>query len=192
MAIVFAFRFDGFSRTVFVLDAILLLVMLTISRFSFRILRRLLPINGKAQGKRVLIYGAGDGGELVFRELHNNARLQVLAAGFIDDDPAKVGRLMHGLRVYAPRVGLAELCRKLQVEEIILSTDAIRGDRLTMLIGECASVNVTVSRAYMSFQRLSPVDFGWVLSTDAPVAPLIAAQVDKPLLHASQQPAAHS
>jgi UDP-GlcNAc:undecaprenyl-phosphate GlcNAc-1-phosphate transferase len=192
VAIVFAFRFDGFSRTVFVLDAILLLVMLTLSRFSFRILRRLLPMNGKAQGKRVLIYGAGDGGELVFRELHNNARLQVLAVGFIDDDSAKVGRLMHGLRVHSPRTGLAELCRRLQVEEIILSTEAIRGDRLTMLVGECATVDVAVSRAYMSFQRLSPIDFGWVLSSDAPATPLMAAPVDKPLLHASQHPAAHN
>jgi UDP-GlcNAc:undecaprenyl-phosphate GlcNAc-1-phosphate transferase len=195
LAIVFAFRFAGFSRTVFILDGLLLLIMLTISRFSFRILRRLLPMNGKTQGKRVLIYGAGDGGELVSRELHNNAGLQVLPVGFIDDDPAKIGRLIHGLRVYAQRAGLAELCRKLQVEEIILSTDTIRGDRLTMLVGECATVGVVVSRAYMGFQRLSPIDFGWVLSRDdAAAAPLIVAQGDKALLHASasQQPAAHN
>ncbi len=189
VAIVFAFRFNGFSRTVFVLDGILLLVMLTISRFSFRIFRRLL-MNGKGQGKRVLIYGAGDGGELVFRELNNNAGLQVLPVGFIDDDPAKIGRLMHGLRVHARHAGVAELCRKLQIEEIILSTEAIRGDRLTMLVGECAAVGVAVSRAYMSFQRLSPVDFGWVLSSDAPATPIAAG--DTPLLHASRLPAAHN
>ena len=194
VAIVFAFRFAGFSRTVFVLDGILLLVMLAISRFSFRILRRLLPMNAGRGGKRVLIYGAGDGGELVFRELHNNIGLQVLPVGFIDDDPAKVGRLMHGLRVHTPRAGLAELCRKLQVEEIILSTETIRGERLAMVVGECAAVGVAVSRAYMSFQRLSPIDFGWVLSSDAQTstpAPLITGQGDASLLHASQQPTAH-
>jgi UDP-GlcNAc:undecaprenyl-phosphate GlcNAc-1-phosphate transferase len=195
MAIVFAFRFDGFSRTVFMLDGILLLVMLTISRFSFRILRRLLPMRAARGGKRVLIYGAGDGGELVFRELHNNTGLHILPVGYIDDDPAKVGRLLHGLRVHSARVGLTETCRKLMVEEVVVSTEQIRGERLGMVVGECAAIGVAVSRAYMSFQRLSPTDFGWVLSSDAMAnapAPLIVAQGDTPLLHPSPRPAAEN
>jgi UDP-GlcNAc:undecaprenyl-phosphate GlcNAc-1-phosphate transferase len=177
------------------LDGILLVVMLTISRFSFRILRRLLPMNAGRGGKRVLIYGAGDGGELVFRELHNNVGLNVLPVGYIDDDPAKVGRLLHGLRVHSARVSLAETCRKLMVEEIVVSTEKIRGERLGMVVGECAAIGLSVSRAYMSFQRLSPTDFGWILSSDAMAsapAPLIVTQGDTPLLHTAPQPAAEN
>jgi UDP-GlcNAc:undecaprenyl-phosphate GlcNAc-1-phosphate transferase len=93
------FRFEGFSRTVYALDAVLLMMLLTASRFSFRMLRRLFPAPHARAASRVLIYGAGDGGELVCRELRNNGTLGAIPVAFFDDDPAKRGRLLHGLRV---------------------------------------------------------------------------------------------
>ncbi len=47
-------------------------------------------------GRRVLIYGAGDGGELLLRELRNNRELQLSPIGFLDDDPAKSGKVIQG------------------------------------------------------------------------------------------------
>ena len=61
------FRFDGFSRTVIAVDAVLVWILLTTTRFTFRILRKTLPSPHVRTGKRVLIYGAGDGGELLYR-----------------------------------------------------------------------------------------------------------------------------
>jgi hypothetical protein len=43
-----------------------------------------------------VIYGAGDGGELLARELFNNAALQRVPVAFVDDDPRKTGKLRHG------------------------------------------------------------------------------------------------
>ena len=43
--------------------------------------------------KRLLIIGAGDGGEKIFREIHNNERLKYTVIGFLDDDLTKVGKL---------------------------------------------------------------------------------------------------
>src|SRR5262249_32623858 len=79
---------EGFSRAAFVLDAILLFLGIAGSRISFRLIRNwLVERMGQRSGRRVLIYGAGDGGELLLRELQQNEQLGLVAVGFVDDDP---------------------------------------------------------------------------------------------------------
>src|ERR1700752_2745689 len=64
LVLLFAFRFEGFSRKVFIIDAVLMFLCLAGSRMAFRLFRQILPAVGKHDGRRVLIYGAGDAGEL--------------------------------------------------------------------------------------------------------------------------------
>ncbi len=182
LVIVFTFRFDGFSRAVFVLDALMLFMLITASRFAFRILRRLFPVHVHG-GKRVLIYGAGDGGELVYRELLNNPGLQYVPVAFADDDAAKAGRFIHGIPVYSTATSFAEVRRRLQVEEVLISTVKIADDRLRAIVGECAAAGLIVRRACMSFEPLVPGDFGWVISDIPAVMPLVSRQGDVNLIH---------
>jgi FlaA1/EpsC-like NDP-sugar epimerase len=56
----YIFGAQSYSRTVFVIDAILLAVLLTVSRASFNLIAEVLHRN--VRGHRVVIYGAGDGG----------------------------------------------------------------------------------------------------------------------------------
>ncbi|MCA1589261.1 MAG: glycosyl transferase, partial [Acidobacteria bacterium] len=77
------YRFENFSRAVFIIDAIILLLMLIGSRIAFRLIRHAMPMPFATDGRRVLIYGAGDGGELVLRELRNNPTLNLNPIGFI-------------------------------------------------------------------------------------------------------------
>jgi len=91
LVVLFAFRFEGFSRTVFLLDGLLMFMFLAGSRLAFRLFRQLLPAQNGQDGTRVLIYGAGDGGELLLREILNNRDLKYSPVGFLDDDPAKSG-----------------------------------------------------------------------------------------------------
>jgi UDP-GlcNAc:undecaprenyl-phosphate GlcNAc-1-phosphate transferase len=182
LVIVFTFRFDGFSRATFILDALILFMLVTASRFAFRVLRRLLPANSSSV-KRVLIYGAGDGGELVYRELLNNPGLHYLPVAFIDDDAAKAGRFIHGVPVYPATTSLAAVRRKLRVEEVFISTGKIAGERLRAIVGECAASGLLVRRACMSFEPLVPSDFGWVLSDMPAAVPLVSRHGDVSLVH---------
>jgi UDP-GlcNAc:undecaprenyl-phosphate GlcNAc-1-phosphate transferase len=128
-AVLFVFRFEGFSRAVFIIDGALLLLGVGGSRISFRVLRAFLERRRPITGKRVLIYGAGDGGELLVRELMNNHDLGMVPVGFIDDDPQKKGRVIHGV----PVVGSWEDCsgklRSVRAEEIVLSTAKVEPAR---------------------------------------------------------------
>ncbi|MEA2328951.1 MAG: UDP-GlcNAc:undecaprenyl-phosphate/decaprenyl-phosphate GlcNAc-phosphate transferase, partial [Thermoanaerobaculia bacterium] len=180
LVIVIAFRFEGFSRMVFAIDAVLMMVVLTGSRFAFRMLRRVFPANHSESCRRVLIYGAGDGGELVYRELRNNSELHAVPVAFVDDDPAKNGRLIHGLRVYSTNIPLEETCRRLNIEQVLISTSKLSNDRLTDIVGRCAALGLLVSRAGMSFEPLAPSDFGWVLATDGNPAAMAGAPLVAP------------
>jgi len=182
LVIVFTFRFDGFSRTVFVLDALVLFMLIAASRFAFRFLRRILPAHAPG-GRRVLIYGAGDGGELVYRELLNNPDLRYVPVAFADDDATKAGRVIHGIPVYSTSTSFAEVRRRLQVEEVLISTAKIADDRLRAIVGECAAAGLIVRRACMSFEPLVPGDFGWVIADVAAPVPLVSRQGDMNLIH---------
>ncbi|HAF25308.1 MAG TPA: glycosyl transferase, partial [Blastocatellia bacterium] len=85
LAVLFAFRFEGFSRTIFIIDGLLMFMFLAGSRMAFRLFRQVLPVARSGEGRRVLIYGAGDAGELLLRELINNRALKYLPVGFLDD-----------------------------------------------------------------------------------------------------------
>jgi UDP-GlcNAc:undecaprenyl-phosphate GlcNAc-1-phosphate transferase len=155
-AILVLYRFQNFSRAVFVLDGIILLLLLLGSRMAFRLIRELLPHTAASDGRRVLIYGAGDGGEMVLRELRNNSEWNYRPIGFIDDDPLKKGKVINGLQVFDANGSLAEICRERSIEEILISSGKISTESLNKLREICRSQEISLKRAQM---RIEPVDF---------------------------------
>jgi UDP-GlcNAc:undecaprenyl-phosphate GlcNAc-1-phosphate transferase len=155
LVILFAFRFEGFSRTIFVLDGLLMFLFLAGSRMAFRLFREVLPVSGDSDGRRVLIYGAGDAGELVLRELLNNRALKYLPVGFLDDDPAKAGKVIHGLKVYAGNGDLKVVCRQHDVNEVLISTYRMPEDRLQEILGFCRAQDISVKRMKIGIEDLS-------------------------------------
>ena len=152
MVVLFAFRFEGFSRTAFVLDGILMLLFLGGSRMAFRLFRQLLP-NGKVgEGRRVFIYGAGDGGELLLRELQNNRELRYAPVGFLDDDPAKNGKVIHGLKVFAANGDLTQICRQHDVNELLISSTKVSEERVQEIARNCLDQEIGVKRMRISIE----------------------------------------
>jgi UDP-GlcNAc:undecaprenyl-phosphate/decaprenyl-phosphate GlcNAc-1-phosphate transferase len=97
-ALTLVYRFDGYSRTVFVIDAILCFMLIAGSRLAERGLGEWLHAMRDRRGvPRAIIVGAGDAGNALLRELRRRGEL--LVSGFIDDDPAKRGRRSQGTPV---------------------------------------------------------------------------------------------
>jgi UDP-GlcNAc:undecaprenyl-phosphate GlcNAc-1-phosphate transferase len=155
LAVLFAFRFEGFSRTVFIIDGILMFMFLAGSRLAFRLFRQVIPVARSSEGRRVLIYGAGDGGELLLRELLNNRALKYSPVGFIDDDPAKSGKLIHGLKVYGGNGDLNSLCRQHEVDEVLISSSRMTEARLQELLGFCRTQNILVKRMRITIEDVT-------------------------------------
>jgi len=155
LAILFAFRFEGFSRTIFLIDAILMFMFLAGSRMAFRLFRQMLPTPGAGDGRRVLIYGAGDGGELLLRELQNNRALKYAPVGFVDDDPVKYGKVIHGLKVFGGNGDLNAICRQHEVDEVLISSTRMTEERLQEILGFCREQAIAVKRMRITIEDLT-------------------------------------
>jgi UDP-GlcNAc:undecaprenyl-phosphate GlcNAc-1-phosphate transferase len=125
------------------------------SRMAFRLFRQLLPAVSEQNGKRVLIYGAGDGGELLLRELRNNRELQLAPIGFLDDDPAKSGKVIHGLRVFGGNGDLDTVCSQHEVDEIVISSMKMSEERIQEVLRCCEERNIKVKRMRIMMEDLT-------------------------------------
>ncbi|HJX93005.1 MAG TPA: hypothetical protein VJ372_21095 [Pyrinomonadaceae bacterium] len=155
MVVLFAFRFEGFSRTAFVIDGVLMFMFLAGSRLAFRMFRQMLPVNGVNDGRRVLIYGAGDGGELLLRELRNNSEHHLSPVGFLDDDPSKSGKVIHGLRVFGGNGDLSQVCLQQHVDEVVISSLKMTDERIEEVIRCCSEQQITVRRMRITIEELN-------------------------------------
>ena len=84
------YRMEGFSRVVFLLDALLLTVAVVLTRGSFRAMSMMAAVKSK-RSRRVVVYGAGSFGQLLVRELRANPDWEMNPVAFVDDDPSKAG-----------------------------------------------------------------------------------------------------
>jgi UDP-GlcNAc:undecaprenyl-phosphate GlcNAc-1-phosphate transferase len=158
MAIVlFKFRFQGFSRAIFVIDALVMMMLLAGSRVAFRFFRQVLPTAGGSKHQRALIYGAGDAGELLLRELLNNRELSYAPIGFIDDDPKKQGKVIHGFRVFGGNGMLGKIVSDHQIEQLLISTPRISEARLAEILRECEVHSVQLKRMSIRIESVSDI-----------------------------------
>jgi len=153
VTLVFAFRFDGFSRSVFVIDGVLLIVLLSLSRISFRLLTEVLR-GPAARSRRVAIYGAGGGGELVLLAIQHDGALGRTPVAFLDDDPAKRRRRLQGVPVIGGLDAIEAPLRARSIDEVIIASDKIPEKKLHELARLCAAHDVALVRA--SMMRFAP------------------------------------
>lgn len=155
LVLLFAFRFQGYSRTVFVLDGLFMLMLLAGSRLAFRLFRKVLPVTHDGEGRRVLIYGAGDGGELFLREIRNNRDWKYSPVGFLDDDPAKARKVIHGLKVLGTSSDLATVCRSQAIDEVLISSATLSDERIQEILNCCLAQNVVLKRMLVTIEELT-------------------------------------
>ncbi|MCI0415993.1 polysaccharide biosynthesis protein [bacterium] len=114
----FILGIPAYPRSIFIIDSILLVFFLGGIRLPWRIYREFIRT---AKGKRVLIYGAGDAGEMIVRDMKNHPQYRYNPIGFVDDDGAKAGQSIHGVPVLGTRNSLSSIIPDRRVEEVILA-----------------------------------------------------------------------
>ncbi len=150
--ILYVYHYFAYSRTVFAIYAVLILIAVTLSRASFRLVGEFVQ-RQRRTGTRVVIYGAGDGGGLVIRELLNQSEGNRLV-GFIDDDPRKAGVRVMGYPVLGGFSALTVLVNSGSVDSIVISARAMPHERLHNLTTLCADRGVRLSRLRVGLESL--------------------------------------
>ena len=151
MAAVYFYRLEGFSRVVFMLDALLLTVAIIGTRASFRSMS-LVTASRNKRSRRVLVYGAGAFGQMIVREMRANADWQMNPVAFIDDDPTKMHRWIMGVPVRGALEQLEATLRRYAVDEVILSSPSINGTIEHRIREVCTLLDRPVRRLHMNIQ----------------------------------------
>jgi len=150
LILLFAYRFQSFSRVVFIIYWFLMLVLVSLSRLSFRLVDEGVK-KARQRGKPTLIYGAGVGGQLVVKEIENNRDLEMVVVGFIDDNPRKHKRTIMGYPVFGDVSELEKIIRKKGVREIIISFRKNGEDRKKEIMSHCQKIDKEVEVKQMKF-----------------------------------------
>ncbi|MFH1673216.1 MAG: nucleoside-diphosphate sugar epimerase/dehydratase [Pseudomonadota bacterium] len=139
-------RFQGFSRSVFVIDAVFSLILISGIRLVIRILlsttttfKKSINSNGH---KKLIIIGAGDAGEKLVREIYDNPRMKYGVVGFVDDDKNKVGKQIHGIKVLGRVNDLKEIVKSESVDEILIAAPSAVGEDMRRIVEICDSAKI--------------------------------------------------
>ncbi|HUR35328.1 MAG TPA: hypothetical protein VM032_16100 [Vicinamibacterales bacterium] len=150
--LVYAYRFESYSRGVFVIYAALLLLLLAGSRASFRLISEFAQRRNQ-RGLRVVIYGAGDIAASAVRDMLSRRHGAYRMLGFIVEDPAMERAQMQGYPVLGGFQALTQMVEDGRVDLIVI-TQLIDVERLELLRERCAERRVSLERLHFELDQL--------------------------------------
>jgi len=190
LTILFTHRFEGFPRSVFILDWLLSFLFISGIRVAIRVLfsekEDGLPslnqifhlLSGKKslkEKKRLLIIGAGDAGEKMLREIRDNPRLNYEVAGFLDDDHKKKGKRIHGVPVFGSISTIHKLASYAEIDEILIAIPSASARQMRRIIEDCEATGLRIRTTpgigelidgKVSFKTIREVSFEDLLGRD--------------------------
>jgi FlaA1/EpsC-like NDP-sugar epimerase len=99
-------------------------------------------LHSRHDGKKLLIIGAGDCGEMICREIHDNPNLGYRIMGFLDDDPIKLNRRIHGIPVLGTTEEIEYYAQELNVKELIIAMPSVSSREMRAIVTRCESSGV--------------------------------------------------
>ena len=143
-------RFEGFPRSVFVIDLMLTFLFLSGVRVGIRLflgsgrdMSGFWVFGRKDQDKkRVLIAGAGGAAEKLVREIKDNPAIKYDVAGFLDDDKNKQKQTIHGIPVLGLLDEAKKISEKQEIDEIIIAISAASAREMRRIVGLCEATGI--------------------------------------------------
>lgn len=138
---VFFFGIPGYPRSVFLIDWFLMVMFLGGVRFAMRAWREVTPrfLRG---GRRILIVGAGDAGEMLVRELMKSRDAAMLPVALIDSDVRRHGSRLHGVPIIGDINRLGSAVRRYRVKEILIAIPSATGEQMRKIVAACVETGL--------------------------------------------------
>jgi FlaA1/EpsC-like NDP-sugar epimerase len=153
--VLFLYHFAGFSRAVFLLDGLLTFVMTGGARMAIRTYysAKTGSRGGQVMGlpalksmprdrKRVVIIGGGGSGEKMLREIFDNPHLSYEVVCFLDDNPGKKGRAIHGVPVLGPVDYLPRVVEDRKIDQVFISAPSATGPEMRRILDTCKGCEI--------------------------------------------------
>ena len=156
-ALLFYNRFSQQSRMVPILDTIILLSLLCIRSFAWRIIRdEYLNIKSKS-GKPTMILGAGRHGATLLNEIRRHHGLGLKPVVFLDDDPSKIDAHIMGIPVAGSFQLTEEMIKKFGIKMVIIAVSNPDGSFISNILAAArrnsAEVKILPSLGELFFHK---------------------------------------
>ncbi|HKW94254.1 MAG TPA: nucleoside-diphosphate sugar epimerase/dehydratase, partial [Methylomirabilota bacterium] len=145
-----ALELRAYPRSVFLMDVVLVVFLMAAARVGRRLWRE---YGGNARTKRVLIFGAGDAGARIVREILRGGQYGYDPVGFVDDDPAKTNRRIHGVQVLGTRADLPRIIALTRPDEVLVAIARSTPEMFRSLVKQLESHKLPI-KAMPHFQDL--------------------------------------
>jgi len=117
-----AIHISPFPRSVFIFDTVVTFFFISVVRGSKRFYLEIVQKRKfRSQGKRTIIVGAGDTGEMVIRDILRQDFSEFYPVAFLDDNTLKAGSYVHGVRVEGVIGGIKYAVKHYQAEAVIIA-----------------------------------------------------------------------
>lgn len=134
---------DGVPRSAPVIaGAFTVLASLTLRSTARR--RELFGAGAVRDAEPALVFGAGEGGLQLVRQLLRSEVSQFIPVGILDDDPGKKHMVIDGVRVHGNRWLIEELARKTGASTLIVAAPSLPPDNLVAIRNQAESAGLQV------------------------------------------------
>jgi len=133
-------------RSIFLICTLTDIFLIASVRFAYRIFRRVVKgeIMRIKDSKRVLIFGAGEAGVIIVKEMKMHPELKSTPVAIIDDDIFKQGKKINGVPIVGQRKDIVKVVEKKQIDEIIIATPSASKKDINEIFAECSKTQCKV------------------------------------------------
>jgi len=138
-------------RSVYIISAMMMFVLVACSRYMYRFIRNLKnpgSVNNilLSVGKKdiigsgltkVMVIGAGDAGASMIKEIKQHPEYSKKVVAAIDDDPNKLGKRIAGVKIVGSRSKIKTIARKKGIDEIIVAIPSANHKEIQNILNEC-------------------------------------------------------
>lgn len=160
---------------VFVGSGILLVILVGGVRMLWRISRskkrQLRPTSGERP--RTLIVGAGETGALTIgRMLSKDPNMPGVPVAATDDDPLKMGKRIHGIKVVGSSADIPDIVEKYNISQIVVAIPSATAAQRKQIYSICTATECTL-RTLPNIRDIDVADLGAVAFRDVDVTDLL-------------------
>ncbi len=129
-----------YIRSVPIIGMLMQLLLMLGIRFSYRAYRNQWLM--KQKHKSAVIIGAGSAGELLYRDILTNDKMDAQVIGFIDDNPGLTGKRINGVPVLGTVNDIEKISRDHHIDVVYVAIPSASKKRIAEIIDTCGAAGL--------------------------------------------------
>ncbi len=166
-----------FPNSVYIMGYLIMLFLLGVFRFSFRLVRRQrrksLISKDKAEFNRVMVIGAGEMGSMVIKEMKTAPESKGIPVVAIDDDRSKRGTRIHGVKVVGGRESIPRMAVRYNVDQIVLAMPSSKKKDQQDILSICAKTGCRLKTVPALYEIIEENDASHISIRDVDIVDLL-------------------